>query len=229
MQPLLELRQVHKTYWKGTDREVHALRNISLQVEKGEFLTIIGQSGSGKSTLMNCIGLLDIPTEGQYFLEGQDVSRLKARVLTKLRNRTIGFIFQGFNLLPELTALENAALPLLYRGVSLAERQKRAGAALEAVGLGKRMEHRPNQLSGGQQQRVAIARVLAADPMILLADEPTGNLDSASGKEITRLLCDLHQMGRTVILITHDPQIATIAPRTIRLQDGQIVSDRRRE
>lgn len=225
MPHLLELKHVNKIYYENTDREVRALNDVSLRVTAGEFIAIIGQSGSGKTTLMNCLGCLDRPTRGQYFLNGQDVSHLRQSQLTHLRNRTIGFIFQGFNLLADLSALENAALPLRYRGVPQQERLRIAQNALESVGLGQRLHHRPAQLSGGQQQRVAIARVLAADPPILLADEPTGNLDSTSGNEIMRLLHNLHHAGRTVILITHDPHIAERAPRVLQMQDGKIVHD----
>ena len=224
---LMELRGVSKIYHEHTDREVRALDNISLSIEAGEFVSIIGSSGSGKSTMMNCLGCLDVPTRGQYLLDGADVARMKQRSLTKIRNRTIGFIFQGFNLLPELTALENTALPLLYRGIPAAERTELARNALSSVGLAHRMHHRPVQLSGGQQQRVAIARVLAADPAILLADEPTGNLDTAAGNDIMALLHRLHRSGRTVILITHDPAIAASSPRIIRLSDGHIAQDKK--
>ncbi len=222
---LMELRNVSKIYHEHTDREVRALDDVSLSIEAGEFVAIVGSSGSGKSTLMNCLGCLDTPTRGQYILNGTDVARMRGRALTRIRSRTIGFIFQGFNLLPDLTALENAALPLQYRGVPPAERIQKAQAALTAVGLAHRLHHRPDQLSGGQQQRVAIARVLAADPAVLLADEPTGNLDSASGSEVMDLLHRLHRAGRTIVLITHDPAIAASAPRVIRLQDGHIVQN----
>ncbi len=222
---LMELRCVSKIYHEHSDREVRALDDVSLSIEAGEFVAIVGSSGSGKSTLMNCLGCLDRPTRGQYLLNGTDVARLRGRALTRIRSHTIGFIFQGFNLLPDLTALENAALPLQYRGVPPAERLQKAREALTAVGLAHRLHHRPHQLSGGQQQRVAIARVLAADPPILLADEPTGNLDSAAGAEVMALLYRLHRAGRTIVLITHDPSIAASAPRIIRLQDGHIVQN----
>ncbi|MBQ9083477.1 MAG: ABC transporter ATP-binding protein [Clostridia bacterium] len=222
---LMELRRVSKIYHEHSDREVRALDDVSLSIEAGEFVAIVGSSGSGKSTLMNCLGCLDTPTRGQYFLDGTDVARMRGRALTHIRSRTIGFIFQGFNLLPDLTALENVALPLQYRGVPPAERLQKAREALISVGLAHRLNHRPHQLSGGQQQRVAIARVLAADPAVLLADEPTGNLDSASGAEVMALLHRLHRAGRTVVLITHDPAIAASAPRVIRLQDGHIVQN----
>jgi putative ABC transport system ATP-binding protein len=223
--PLMELRHVSKIYHEHTDREVRALDDVCLSIEAGEFVAIVGSSGSGKSTLMNCLGCLDTPTRGQYILNGTDVARMHGRALTRIRSRTIGFIFQGFNLLPDLTALENAALPLQYRGVPPAERTQKAREALTAVGLAHRLHHRPDQLYGGQQQRVAIARVLAADPPVLLADEPTGNLDSASGGEVMDLLHRLHRAGRTIVLITHDPKIAASAPRMIRLQDGHIVQN----
>ncbi len=222
---LMELRCVSKIYHEHSDREVRALDDVSLSIEAGEFVAIVGSSGSGKSTLMNCLGCLDRPTRGQYLLNGTDVARLRGRALTRIRSHTIGFIFQGFNLLPDLTALENVALPLQYRGVPPAERLQKAREALTAVGLAHRLHHRPHQLSGGQQQRVAIARVLAADPPILLADEPTGNLDSAAGAEVMALLYRLHRAGRTIVLITHDPSIAASAPRIIRLQDGHIVQN----
>ena len=224
---LIELEHIQKKY--GTkDQPVYALNDVSLSIAHGEFVAIVGQSGSGKSTLMNCIGCLDRPTAGHYRLNGVDVARLRDRTLSGIRNQTIGFIFQSFYLLPELTALENAALPLKYRRVSAAERLARARTALEQVGLGQRLNHRPAQLSGGQQQRVAIARVLTADPEILLADEPTGNLDSTAGQTVLQLLRSLHTDGRTVLLITHDNTIASTAPREIRLQNGKIIYDIRR-
>ena len=221
---LIELTHVEKRY--GTaEQPVYALRDVSLTVARGEFVAIVGQSGSGKSTLMHCIGCLDRPTAGRCCLDGRDVARLGDRALSQLRSRTIGFVFQRFCLLPELTALENAALPLRYRRIPPAERMARARAALEQVGLGERLAHRPAQLSGGQQQRVAIARALAAEPELLLADEPTGNLDSAAGAAVLRLLRALHSGGRTVLLITHDPAVAAAAPREVRLQNGEIVYD----
>ena len=225
MSYLLELQHVSKIYHEHTDHAVHALHDVSLQIRKGEFIAVIGQSGSGKTTLMNCLGCLDTPTYGQYLLEGENVACLHQRRLAQLRNRTIGFVFQGFNLLSELTALENVALPLRYRGVPRNVRLQIARAALEKVGLGHRTTHLPSQLSGGQQQRVAIARVLAADPPILLADEPTGNLDTASGAEVMQLLHNLHAAGRTVVLITHDPRIAENSSRILRMQNGRVIED----
>ena len=222
---LIDVRQMSKIYNEGRENEVRALDNISLTVEWGEFLCILGQSGSGKSTLMNILGCLDIPTYGTYYLDGQAVSEMKPSVLSGIRNREIGFIFQGFNLIPALTALENVELPLIYRGIPRRERGELAVSALERVGVGNRMHHYPAQLSGGQQQRVAIARAIAAKPPIILADEPTGNLDSASGAQVMDILHELHAEGRTVILITHDDRIASAAGRLIRIIDGRIVED----
>ena len=201
---LIDVRQMSKIYNEGRENEVRALDNISLEVPWGEFLCILGQSGSGKSTLMNILGCLDIPTYGTYYLNGQAVSDMKPSVLSGIRNREIGFIFQGFNLIPALTALENVELPLIYRGMSKEERRQLATDALISVGLEKRMDHRPGEMSGGQQQRVAIARAVAAKPPIIMADEPTGNLDSASGLEIMRQLSTLNEQGTSIILITHD-------------------------
>ncbi|NLM52065.1 MAG: ABC transporter ATP-binding protein [Firmicutes bacterium] len=201
---------------------VEALRGIDLEVKEGEFVAIVGPSGSGKSTLMNIIGCLDTPTTGKYWLKGQEVSKLSDNKLAEIRNLLIGFVFQSFNLLPRLTALENVERPLIYRGVAKKERRKLAEKALERVGLADRMFHRPNQLSGGQQQRVAVARALVGDPAIILADEPTGNLDSVSGKEVMSLLRELHAQGRTVLLITHDAEIARQAERRVKIFDGRI-------
>jgi putative ABC transport system ATP-binding protein len=220
---LIELRGVSKVYQMEQNKVV-ALNNVSLSVEKGEFLAIVGRSGSGKSTLMNIVGCLDTPTSGSYFLAGEDVSGLDEKRLTRIRNREIGFIFQSFNLIGSLSAIENVELPLLYRGIDHAERRKLAKEALCLVGLESRMNHRPAQMSGGQQQRVAIARAIAAQPPIILADEPTGNLDSKSGSEIMQILYSLGNSGRTVILITHDNHIAQCAQRTVRLSDGVLVS-----
>ena len=221
---LIEIKDIYKIYNPG-ENEVRALDGISLNVEHGEFLAIVGQSGSGKSTLMNMLGLLDIPTSGTYSLDGVDVANMTDDELSEIRNKEIGFIFQGFNLIPSLTAVENVELPLVYRGMKKEERNKLALEALERVGLSHRLDHLPKQMSGGQQQRVAIARAVAARPPIILADELTGNLDSHSGVEVMKILHELHEEGRTVILITHDNDIANEAERVIRIQDGQIVAD----
>ena len=221
---LIEIKDMMKIYNPG-ENEVRALDGINLTVEQGEFVAIIGQSGSGKSTLMNMIGCLDIPTSGTYFLNGKNVEKLKDDQLSEIRNEEIGFIFQGFNLISNLTAIENVELPLIYRRVPAAQRHKLSKEALVKVGLEHRMDHRPNQMSGGQQQRVAIARALAAAPPVILADEHTGNLDSKSSKEIMNILRSLHSEGRTVILITHDDGIASTAERIIRIMDGKIESD----
>ena len=224
MGELIEIQDMCKVYNPG-ENEVRALDHVNLKIEKNEFVAIIGQSGSGKSTLMNMLGCLDIPTSGTYILNGQDVSNLTDDELSDIRNREIGFIFQGFNLIAGLTALENVELPLIYRGVSKKERTQLAKIALEKVGLKSRMEHKPSEMSGGQQQRVAIARAIAQAPPVILADEPTGNLDSGSTKEIMEILKGLHAEGRTVILITHDNEIAARAKRIIRIMDGKIVDD----
>lgn len=223
MANLIELHDVSKEY-RMEQNKVNALSNVTLNVEKGEFLAIVGRSGSGKSTLMNIVGCLDTPTSGSYFLAGEDVSGLNEKRLTRIRNREIGFIFQSFNLIGSLSAIENVELPLLYRGIDHAERRSLAKEALRLVGLESRMNHRPAQMSGGQQQRVAIARAIAAQPPIILADEPTGNLDSKSGSEIMQILYSLGSSGRTVILITHDDRIAHCAQRTVRLSDGRLES-----
>ncbi|MBE5838721.1 ABC transporter ATP-binding protein [Butyrivibrio sp.] len=224
MKKLVEIKDVSKIYNPG-ENEVRALNHVSLTIGEGEFVAIIGQSGSGKSTLMNMLGCLDTPTSGKYFLHGQDVSHMTDDEQSDVRNREIGFIFQGFNLIPSLTALENVELPLIYRGVGKRERDRLANAALNSVGLEKRKTHKPNEMSGGQQQRVAIARAIAQAPPILLADEPTGNLDTASTKEIITIIKRLYKEGRTVIIITHDPGIAEQAKRIITISDGQIKSD----
>ncbi|MCH5192104.1 MAG: ABC transporter ATP-binding protein [Oscillospiraceae bacterium] len=221
---LIEIKDIYKIYNPG-ENEVRALDGISLTVEHGEFLAIVGQSGSGKSTLMNMLGLLDVPTSGTYTLDGEDVSNMTDDELSEIRNKQIGFIFQGFNLIPSLNAVENVELPLVYRGMRKEERNRLALEALDRVGLSHRLDHLPKQMSGGQQQRVAIARAVAARPPIILADEPTGNLDSHSGVEVMKILHELHEEGRTIILITHDNDIALEAQRVIRIQDGQIVSD----
>ena len=222
---LIDVQRMSKIYNEGRENEVRALDDISLQVQWGEFLCILGQSGSGKSTLMNILGCLDIPTYGSYHLNGQPVSDMKPSVLSGIRNREIGFIFQGFNLIPNLTAVENVELPLIYRGVSRSVRQELSREALKKVGLEHRMDHKPSEMSGGQQQRVAIARAIAQAPPVILADEPTGNLDSNSTKEIMDILKGLHNEGRTVILITHDNDIAAQAKRVIKIKDGKVESD----
>ncbi len=224
MSALVEVKDICKVYNPG-ENEVRALDHVSLSIEKGEFVAIIGQSGSGKSTLMNMLGCLDVPTSGKYYLNGQDVSTLTDDEQSDIRNREIGFIFQGFNLISNLTAQENVELPLIYRGVPKKERERLAVEALKIVGLAHRMDHKPNEMSGGQQQRVAIARAIAAKPPVILADEPTGNLDSASSREILQILKELYKGGRTVILITHDNGIAAQAKRVIRILDGKIESD----
>lgn len=225
MSELIQIQDMCKIYNPG-ENEVRALDHVSLSIDKNEFVAIIGQSGSGKSTLMNMLGCLDVPTSGTYILNGQDVSGLTDDDLSDIRNREIGFIFQGFNLIAGLTALENVELPLIYRGVAKKERERLSETALEKVGLAARMDHKPSEMSGGQQQRVAIARAIAQAPPVILADEPTGNLDSGSTKEIMGILKELHGEGRTVILITHDNEIAARAKRIIRIKDGQIVEDK---
>lgn len=224
MEALIEIRDMCKIYNPG-ENEVRALDNVSLTINRGEFVAIIGQSGSGKSTLMNMLGCLDVPTSGTYILDGKDVSTLTDDEQSDIRNKEIGFIFQGFNLIANLTAIENVELPLIYRGVGQKERRELALKALKIVGLENRGTHRPAEMSGGQQQRVAIARAIAQAPPIILADEPTGNLDSGSTKEIMDILRRLHEEGRTVILITHDNEIAASAKRNIRIRDGKIVED----
>ena len=224
MNELIEIQDMCKIYNPG-ENEVRALDHVNLRIDKNEFVAIIGQSGSGKSTLMNMLGCLDVPSSGTYILNGQDVSGLTDDDLSDIRNREIGFIFQGFNLISGLTALENVELPLIYRGVGKKERLKLSKIALEKVGLKARMDHKPSEMSGGQQQRVAIARAIAQAPPVILADEPTGNLDSGSTKEIMEILKGLHAEGRTVILITHDNEIAARARRIIRIMDGKIVND----
>jgi putative ABC transport system ATP-binding protein len=222
---MIKIKNVTKVYQMG-EVEVHALRGVSLQIENGEFLTIMGPSGSGKSTLMNLLGCLDSPTEGIYTLHEQDVSGLSDSQLAHIRNREIGFVFQQFNLLPRTPALRQVELPLMYGGISARERNKRAQAALEAVGLGDRMGHKPDELSGGQQQRVAIARALVTQPSIIMADEPTGNLDTRSGEEVLAIFRQLNERGITVIFVTHDPEIAAYSRRTIHIRDGLIERDK---
>jgi len=222
--PLIELRDVSKRYQLG-EVAVDALRDVSLTIRRGEFVAIMGASGSGKSTLMNIVGCLDRPTAGSYRLDGVEMASHSREELANLRNRTLGFVFQSFNLLPRTTALENVELPLIYGGVRARDRRRRARQALERVGLGDRVHHHPNQLSGGQQQRVAIARALVGSPKLVLADEPTGNLDSAASTEMMALLCGLRDDGITLVLVTHEPDIAAYAERVIVFKDGQVCSD----
>ncbi len=224
MGALVDIRDICKVYNPG-ENEVRALDHVSLTIHENEFVAIIGQSGSGKSTLMNMLGCLDVPTSGTYMLHDKDVSHMSDDELSDIRNKEIGFIFQGFNLIANLTAIENVELPLIYRGVSRKERMRLSEIALDKVGLKNRKTHRPSEMSGGQQQRVAIARAIAQAPPIILADEPTGNLDSGSSKEIMGILKGLHEEGRTVILITHDNDIAAQAKRVIKIMDGKIVHD----
>jgi putative ABC transport system ATP-binding protein len=221
MSAVISLEGVRKTYATGAV-SVEALRGIDIEIESGEYVAIIGPSGSGKSTLMHILGCLDIPTEGTYELAGRDVSVLEEVELAAIRNREIGFVFQQFNLLPDLTALRNVGLPLVYAGVPASEREKRARHALERVGLGDRADHRPGELSGGQQQRVAVARALVSEPSMILADEPTGNLDSVSTEDVLGLFRELHQTGRTIVLITHDHEVAEAADRVITIRDGLV-------
>ena len=224
MSHLIELKNAYKIYNPG-ENEVRALDGVDLEIDQGDFVAIVGHSGSGKSTLMNMLGLLDVVTSGTYILNGKDVSDMDDDELSRIRNLEIGFIFQGFNLIPSLTAQGNVELPLIYRGMKAEQRHELSEAALKRVGLEKRMDHLPNQMSGGQQQRVAIARAVAAKPPVILADEPTGNLDSNSGKEVMRIINELWAEGRTIILITHDDSIAETAHRVIRISDGKIVDD----
>ena len=224
-QPLIHAQDLRKTYVVG-DQVVHALDGLSLDIHANEYVALMGPSGSGKSTLMNMLGCLDSPTSGSYMLNGQDVSRLEDDALADIRNREIGFVFQTFNLLPRYTALENVALPMVYAGIGKAERMARAEEVLHQVGLGDRMDHRPNELSGGQRQRVAVGRALVMKPSIILADEPTGNLDSSTSSEVMELFGDIHKAGNTVILVTHEEDIAACAHRTVRLRDGRVESDR---
>lgn len=223
-QPLIHARDLRKTYHVG-DQMVQALDGLDLDIHANEYVALMGPSGSGKSTLMNMLGCLDSPTSGEYILNGQDVSRLDDDSLADIRNREIGFVFQTFNLLPRYTAVENVALPMIYGGFSKAERDVRAREVLTQVGLGDRMDHKPNELSGGQRQRVAVARALVMKPSIILADEPTGNLDTATSLEVMQLFSDIQQAGNTVILVTHEEDIAACAHRTVRLRDGKVESD----
>jgi putative ABC transport system ATP-binding protein len=221
---LIETRDLWKTYVMGSE-EIHALRGVSIELERGEYVAIMGPSGSGKSTLMNLIGCLDTPTKGSYLLNGKQVGEMNDNELARIRNEEIGFVFQTFNLLPRATALQNVELPLVYAGVPKKERQERARGALQKVELTERMTHKPNELSGGQRQRVAIARALVNNPSILLADEPTGNLDTKTGAEIMALFDRLHQAGNTIVLVTHEADVAAFAHRTIHVRDGQVEKD----
>ena len=225
--PLLELRGISKRYRMG-ETDVDALRDVDLVIARNEYVAFIGPSGSGKTTLMNIVGCLDRPSGGSYLLNGQRVADLDDNALARIRNREIGFVFQNFNLLGRADALHNVMQPLVYRGVKLSERRQLATAALADVGLGDRLDHRPNQLSGGQRQRVAIARALVGNPSILLADEPTGNLDSTTAREIMAMFAALHRSGNTIILVTHDAEVAAHAERTVAIRDGQVISDTRR-
>lgn len=221
---MISVKNLKKTYFLGGE-EVHALDDVSLSIKEHEFVAIIGQSGSGKSTFMNMLGCLDRPDSGEITLDGTDILKCKEKELSVIRNKKIGFIFQQFHLLPKLSALENVELPLIYQGMPTKKRREKAVKALKAVGLEKRMNHKPNQLSGGQQQRVVIARALVGEPSLILADEPTGNLDSRSGKEIMMLLHNLYEEGNTIVLITHDNNVAMEAPRQVQISDGKIIKD----
>lgn len=221
---MISVKNLKKTYFLGGE-EVHALDDVSLSIKEHEFVAIIGQSGSGKSTFMNMLGCLDRPDSGEITLDGTDILKCKEKELSVIRNKKMGFIFQQFHLLPKLSALENVELPLIYQGMPTKKRREKAVKALKSVGLEKRMNHKPNQLSGGQQQRVAIARALVGEPSLILADEPTGNLDSRSGKEIMMLLHSLHEEGNTIVLITHDNDVAMEAPRQVQISDGKIIKD----
>ncbi len=225
MSDLIEIKDVTKTYEMGAETIVHALAGVSLSIQAGDYVAIMGPSGSGKSTLMNLIGCLDTPSTGSYVLKGREIATMNDDELAQIRNKEIGFIFQTFNLLPRADAVQNVELPLVYSGLPRKERRERAERALDAVGLGTRKHHRPNEMSGGQRQRVAIARALVNGPSILLADEPTGNLDSKTGEEILALMVELHRGGNTIILVTHEDELAQQAARVVRLRDGKIVSD----
>jgi putative ABC transport system ATP-binding protein len=227
--PVIVVDDVRRTYQVTEDMAVHALDGVSLTIERGEFVAIMGSSGSGKSTLMNMLGCLDLPTSGRYLLDGVDVRDMDEDEQSDLRNRKIGFVFQAFNLVPRTSALANVELPLSYAGVTRAQRRARARAALEAVGMGERLDHLPSELSGGQQQRVAVARAIVTNPSLILADEPTGNLDSRSTDDVLRIFESLNNEGRTVVLITHEDDVAARARRVVRLADGRVQSDVRRE
>ena len=229
MAKLITLRDVYKIYGEGLESEVRALDGVSLDIERGEFVAVVGQSGSGKSTMMNVLGCLDIPTRGEYFLDGTDVQELTDKELSRIRNKQIGFIFQQYNLIQSLTVLENVELPLIYQGINADDRYDMAMAALERVGLAGRVKHKPAEMSGGQQQRVAIARAIATKPPIIMADEPTGALDSRTGQEVLKFLQQLNKEGSTVILITHDNGIAATARHLVRLYDGKIVENHAQE
>lgn len=227
-QPVIEIKNLCKVYTPG-ENEVRALDGVDLTVEKGEFVAIVGHSGSGKSTLMNMIGCLDVPTAGSYWLNGRDVSSMDDDELSEIRNREIGFVFQSFNLIPNLSAYENVELPLIYRSLPAQTRREMTEAALQRVGLGERMHHRPSQMSGGQQQRVAVARAIAAHPPLILADEPTGNLDTKSGKAVLEIILQLHKEGNTIVLITHDEGLARKAQRMVRITDGKVDNGENKE
>lgn len=224
---LIKTDALRKTYQVG-QQQVHALRDVSIAIEQGEYLALVGPSGSGKSTLMNILGALDSPSEGEYLLNGKDVSGLNDNELAEIRNKNIGFVFQTFNLIPRMSALENVALPLVYAGINKVDRKERAAEKLREVGLADRMDHKPNELSGGQRQRVAVARALVNNPSLILADEPTGNLDSRTTEEIMDLLENLHNKGNTIIVVTHEPDIAERMDRIVRLRDGSVESDNRK-
>lgn len=226
---LIRLEHVYKIYGEGLESEVRALDDVSIEIERGEFVAVAGASGSGKSTMMNVLGCLDIPTYGGYWLDGDNVLEMSDQTLSRIRNKQIGFVFQGYHLIPELTAIENVELPLIYQGIGTHRRRELARDALERVGLADRCAHRPAEMSGGQQQRVAIARAIATHPPIVMADEPTGALDSHTGQEILKFLQQLNREGSTVILITHDNGIAATARRIVRMTDGKIVEDRQQE
>jgi len=228
MSVLIDIKEMYKIYEMGSEK-VHALDGVDITIEHGEYVAIVGPSGSGKSTLMNMIGCLDSPTSGEYHLDGKDISTMSDKELTMIRRKKIGFVFQQFNLLKKSTALENVELPAMYNGADSTERKQMAIDAIESVGLGDRTKHRPAELSGGQQQRVAIARALVNKPPMILADEPTGNLDSKSGEDIMRMMKELHDRGNTIVLITHDSEVAEHAPRVIHIRDGKITSDERHD
>ena len=226
---LIDIQDVYKIYNEGTEAEVHALDGVSLTIDRGEFVAVVGQSGSGKSTLMNILGCLDVPTRGTYLIDGQDVDELDDAQLSHIRNKQVGFIFQSYNLIQNLTAYENVELPLIYQNVSVFRRKEMVLEAMERVGVADRWKHHPSEMSGGQQQRVAIARAIAAKPPIIMADEPTGALDSHTGKEVLHFLQELNKEGSTIILITHDNSIAATARRVVRISDGKIIEDKEQE